>query len=622
MKARPTIEEAVLALAGIGWVTALLWSRPVAAGMIGVVSGCALLVSRRHPVTAAAVVLAGCLLAAALGVPSENPALLLPVAVVVYGLGRWSGRTPVVLALLGLLASLAWADALSLSTLIFGTVLYGCFWGFGRLVAAKTRRASAARRRAATVGSQDPLAVAGAVVAEERARLASEIAGMVGETIRAMLADAASAGPELDAAAIERIRVRGTGAITELRQMLGLLRHPQSEARPSAQPGTPGPGWSWYVVAPILATLGLVELLTLDPGPSVAVFVLLTLVPLSVALRRRALMTALLLSAGALALAVSIGPTRLGIAVPVALAILSWSAGVEGRRPVWLGWLLMVLAGVLLVLLADPDNAAMLAVVTVLPAWAGHAWSEEDREQRSAQHSTAQAQSVLDRAVADAVRNERLRVARDLHDVTSHALGVMVLQAGAVSAQRVADPARARASLAVIADTGRRALDDLDRLIGLIDQGVLGVAVAQEATDLPGRLVALAERIRQAGVRVVLRIERPPADPAVAQVCYRVVQEALTNAVRHASGSSVRVVVEGSPGECSVVVRDDGRAAAAPAAGDGSGLGLIGAAERVRAVGGEFHAGPDAGAGWAVRVRLPSAAAVVGDGISTTGVDR
>lgn len=605
----------MLAVFGLGWVAGWLWSPPRPTLVVALVCALGLLVSRRRPHLAAVLVLAGCLLGTGLGVPAENPATLVPVAVVVYGLGRWAGRWAAILGLIGCLVDWGWAAALEPATLLFSAVLYGCFWGFGRLVAVKNARATAAREQAAEVGGQDPRKVADAVVAEERARLASDIARVVGAAVEAMLADVGPAERELDPVLIERIRVRGTAAVAELRRLLGLLRQPPDPADP-AEPDAPEPGhrrWVPYVVTSPVLALAVVDVLIAPPLTPLVVLVLLGLLPLVLLLRRTQLLLALLLSAGVMGIVALVHPTQPGLAAVAVIVLLSWSAGVDGRRVVWLGWTLLILSSAVVTLLASPDNVAMQLVVTLLAAWTGHAWGESDRVQRSAQQATTQAQSALGEAVAEAVRQERLRVARDLHDVTSHALGVMVLQAGAANAQRVNDPARARASLAVVADAGSRALADLGRLVGLIDAGVLGAVADDEPTELAERLAALTDRIRQTGARITLRTSRSPTDPEMAQVCYRVVQESLTNAVRHAPGSVVEIVVEGSDTGCRISVVDDGgrstrsgsRGYPGPVDGHGTGFGLVGAAERVWALGGDFTAGPDASGGWAVRASLP-----------------
>lgn len=602
VSARPTSEETVLALIGLAWTIGWLWDRPLVGCLVGGLSAVGLAMSQRRARLAAAFVLGSALVASALGVPAENPATLLPAAIAVHGLGRWAGPRAAFVGLGAFLAALVWSEGLSLPTLVFASVLYGCFWGFGRLVAVKSAQAVGARQRAVQVGAQDPRAVADAVVAEERTRLAADIARVVGAAVEAMVTDAEQAAAELDPAAIERIRARGAAAVAELRRMLGLLRQ-QPERTASAPPARPRRGWPPYALTAGVLVIGAADVLTREPRPPVAVLALLGLVPLVLLLRGARLAVALLLTTGAIGLVGLIAPAPIGPGAILVLVLLSWSTGVDGRRSVWAAWLASVLVSAAVATIGDPDNAAMQVVLTVLPAWAGHAWSGSDREQRSAQAATARAQSALDQAVAEAVRTERLRVARELHDVTSHALGVMVLQAGAAAAQRVSDPARARMSLVVIGETGARALADLARLVVLIDGGALGIITDEEPPGLPDRLAALADRVRQAGVDVQLRIETAPTDPEVAQVCYRIVQEALTNTLRHALGSSVSVLVDGRGG-CRLSVIDDGGRGPLSEVG-GTGFGLVGVAERVGTLGGQLTAGPEPGGGWAVRASIP-----------------
>jgi signal transduction histidine kinase len=204
------------------------------------------------------------------------------------------------------------------------------------------------------------------------------------------------------------------------------------------------------------------------------------------------------------------------------------------------------------------------------------------------------------------VREERLRLARELHDVASHAVGAMVLQAGAALALRERDPGGARAAIRTVQAAGSEAMAELTTLFGLLDAGAVGPA--GHAAPPPGHdLGALATRMRAGGLAVELTGEtRLPADPLLAATAYRVVQEALTNAARYAPGSRVEIAVDdAADGLVVVTVADDGPGTAPQA---GGGFGLVGLAERVRALGGELSAGPRPGGGFAVEARLPVAA--------------
>ncbi|WP_375475769.1 sensor histidine kinase [uncultured Jatrophihabitans sp.] len=195
------------------------------------------------------------------------------------------------------------------------------------------------------------------------------------------------------------------------------------------------------------------------------------------------------------------------------------------------------------------------------------------------------------------VRNERARIAAELHDIVGHALSVMVVQAAA--GQRLVDraPDAASASLSVIAQSARQGRADLQRLIDLL----VGTDVASPDLALLEELVAHAAR---GGLLVTLRFEgdRDGVDAGAAHLAYRIVQESLTNALRHAQGTEVRVLVRGDAGGRSLTVRVENDPPPGPATHPvvGGGRGLVGLRERVDELGGTFSAGPGAGGGWLV----------------------
>jgi signal transduction histidine kinase len=190
---------------------------------------------------------------------------------------------------------------------------------------------------------------------------------------------------------------------------------------------------------------------------------------------------------------------------------------------------------------------------------------------------------------------ERARIARELHDVVAHSLAVMVAQADGGRYAAPGDPDAAGRALAQIAETGRDALAEMRRLLGVLRAG-------EESADLAG----LVRRLAGAGLPVELEIEGPARElPAEVQLSiHRVAQEALTNVLKHAdSPRRVQVVLRYLDSEVELTVRDDGRGTAA---GDGRGHGLPGMRERVALHGGTLHAGPRAGGGYEVRARLPA----------------
>jgi signal transduction histidine kinase len=202
-----------------------------------------------------------------------------------------------------------------------------------------------------------------------------------------------------------------------------------------------------------------------------------------------------------------------------------------------------------------------------------------------------------------AVEAERARIAGELHDVVTHNVSVMVVQAGAARSVLDSSPEQAREALLAVEASGRTAMSELRHLLGLL-------APAGEDKDLlvpqPGaaRVPALVERVRAAGLSVELTVTGArDLPPGVDLAAYRVVQEALTNVIKHAGTARAAVVLEYRPDDLLIAVTDDGRAA--PGSSGPGGRGLIGLRERIGLYGGELDAGPRPGGGWRVRARIP-----------------
>ncbi len=219
--------------------------------------------------------------------------------------------------------------------------------------------------------------------------------------------------------------------------------------------------------------------------------------------------------------------------------------------------------------------------------------------ERTAAHAEAQRLAEARHAVAD----ERTRIARELHDVVAHSMSVMVVQAGAARRVLDANPQQAADALEAIEDTGRQSLDEMRRILGVLrsDDEQLELAPAPSLDDF-GRLV---DQCEQAGLPVELTVEGDPVElPASLELsAYRIVQESLTNTLKHAGPARATVSVTYGAEELRVCVNDDGRGAAATTAG--AGQGLVGMRERVEAFGGSLDAGPRAGGGYAVSAVLP-----------------
>jgi signal transduction histidine kinase len=251
-------------------------------------------------------------------------------------------------------------------------------------------------------------------------------------------------------------------------------------------------------------------------------------------------------------------------------------------------------------------NTLVIGAAWLLGHFVGVRRAYTARVERTAELERARAEQAR-RAVAE----ERLRLARELHDVVAHSISVIAVQSGVGAHIAKTQPEEAAKALAAIEATSRAALTELRRLLGVLRQegepeGSL--APVPGLADLDGLLAEVAK----AGLGVRLRVEGTPSPlPAGVDLsAYRIVQEALTNVVKHAGPARAQVVVGYGDRDVTVEVTDDGRGVVAPT-GDGQagvGHGLIGMRERVAAFGGDLEAGPRPGGGFRVAARLPLAA--------------
>lgn len=205
--------------------------------------------------------------------------------------------------------------------------------------------------------------------------------------------------------------------------------------------------------------------------------------------------------------------------------------------------------------------------------------------------------------IRSAAFDERSRMARDLHDVISHSVGVMVVQAGAARVALASDPAAAQRSLEEVESTGRRTLEELRRLLGVLR------AEVPERTPQPGlaALGALVQQVRSAGLPVELELEgeRRALPPGLELAAFCIVQEALTNVMKHAPGAGTRVRVALEADELALEIENEGRVNGAM----GSGYGLTGMRERAEMYGGSLEAGITPDGRFRVLARLPTAGA-------------
>jgi len=248
----------------------------------------------------------------------------------------------------------------------------------------------------------------------------------------------------------------------------------------------------------------------------------------------------------------------------------------------------------------------VIAVAWVLGHFVG------DRQVYAAQleERTAELERAREELARRAVVEERLRLARELHDVVAHAMSVIAVQSGVGAHVAASRPEEVGKALAAIEATSRGALEELRRLLGVLRHDN---EVQASLTPVPGlaNLEGLLAEVGKAGLAVRLRVEGTPLQlPAGVDLsAYRIIQEALTNAVKHAGPARAQVTIGYRGQEVTVEVTDDGRGVVPPASDGrmGTGHGLIGMRERVAAFGGDLQVGPCPGGGFRVAARLPLA---------------
>ena len=268
--------------------------------------------------------------------------------------------------------------------------------------------------------------------------------------------------------------------------------------------------------------------------------------------------------------------------------------------------LAVLLGGAAIVVYNDPSHAAgdyVFVPVVFGIAWlAGFALRQRAAQAAAAEQRAAQAEREREAAARLAVAEERARVARELHDIVAHAVSVIVLQVGAVRHNLPETLAEDKDALIGVERTGRTALADMRRMLGALRRDGEGAELAPQ----PGldSLDSLLEGFRRAGLPVRLRVDGEPMvlPRGLDLSAYRVVQEGLTNALKHARAGRADVVLRYRPDRLEVDVHDDGRGAAPS---DGLGHGLVGIRERVKLYGGEMSAGSANGSGFVLRAMFP-----------------
>ncbi|MDM7854162.1 sensor histidine kinase [Cellulomonas alba] len=310
---------------------------------------------------------------------------------------------------------------------------------------------------------------------------------------------------------------------------------------------------------------------------------------------------ALSVAATVLTLLARVTPTVGALAALATLLVL-----VGLRRP---AWVVAVLVAPLLVVLpshaVDRPTAAAVLAVAVLAGAAGVGW----RLRREAGRRDAAVVAAQESELEHLARGERVRIARELHDVVAHHVSLIALQAEVARVTVPGLPEEGEKRLVAIGDTARTALTEMRRLLGVLREDV---EAADAATRRPqpgiAELTDLVDDVRgvgPAGTRLIVSGAVGPLDAGTELTAYRIVQEALTNARRHAGGTAVDVELEYRPDRLVVEVRDAGPGPVGDAAADAGGHGLAGMRERVAMAGGTLTVGPGRVGGFVVHAELP-----------------
>jgi len=619
-------------------------SAPVGLGLLVPVLVPLLLCTRR-PLTAAVLLGVCAPLRAALGgaaYPDVTPLQIC--AVVVWAQGRYGrdlrlAALATALAAGGVLASMRIAEGtrdIGASTLILGAFFYAGVLAAGVFARRRSEEARAERAGRRALELERERHAREALVAE-RVRIARELHDLVGHGVAAISVQAGVAeqwlerDPARALVALRNARRRARTVLGEMRRLLSVLRDDDCLGGPATTPGATAASspaglsasagmagawpslWADVVPALTVVAFGAIELASVHSSASaVAQLLGVGAFGLVVLVRRVSPLPAS--GAFALALILRAADGQLSHAsrnATVSLLILGWSLGAAA-----LGWtsrlaaLALLELGVVVGLAVagahpTPTDFVVLGLLPLAAFGAGSTvrrWREEARTERArAREVSAGHELHAERAV----RRERARVARELHDVVAHAVSIISVQAGAAESLLGRDKAKARQSVEAVLAAAHQALVELRGLLELLsaEDGAGADYGPQPSLENLAELLASARAI---GLEVELIDERSggEASAGVQLTAFRIVQEALTNARKYAAPGAVVVRLGGRAGELEVEIGN--RTAPTANGGAGSGHGLIGMRERARLYGGHLDAGPDGDDRWLVRVVLPT----------------
>ena len=359
--------------------------------------------------------------------------------------------------------------------------------------------------------------------------------------------------------------------------------------------GDPGlPRWAGGLLG--LAAMVEVAALHPEPGTDLSVALLLALLataPIALAPGQTLVAAVMITAATVLSLA---GGYRLTVAGAVAQVAVLWLAGRRCRR-----WVAAALVAPFLGYAITP-RGGLPAVLCLVGATAAVTLGVAQRARGERLARDASTRAAADSMLEHVARGERARIARELHDVVAHHISMIAVQAETARLTTAGMPAEGAKRLLAIGDTARSALTEMRRLLGVLrdDAGAEPTRRPQPGLDQLNDLIDTARESSGASTRLIVRGRVVPLDPGLGLTAYRIVQEALTNARRHAAGAAVDVELDYREDSLWLRVRDNGPG---PAGGP-DGHGLLGMRERVATVGGTLHAGASP-AGFEVEAVLP-----------------
>lgn len=364
-------------------------------------------------------------------------------------------------------------------------------------------------------------------------------------------------------------------------------------------------------VAALFCAAAVVEVAAgVDAGPAGAEWTAAFVTTLPLAWRTVCPLPVVIATTTGLALAALIGLDTSEVLVATLAPILAvYSLGAHSGR--WAigtgGFVALACAGVAGAAAGDFSGAALTAIAVVGALVVGRAVRMLGFETDVLEARAVELELERDREARAAVAAERARIARELHDVIGHSISVMGVQAGAVRRRLDVGQEREREALEAVERIGRDAVAEMQRLLGLLRDD--GDGSARGALPTLQRVDELVAQVRAAGLDVKLRLDADVGDlsPGRALAAFRVVQEALTNVLKHAPAAHVQVTVRRSAGWLEIEVVDDGKSSAGAPAARG-GYGLVAMRERVTMYGGTLAAGRRPDGGFAVSARLPTGA--------------